>query len=61
MDRLDGNLDLLIEQAPENLQQNNQGSTTKESNGEQETEETMNEQEDIEDPNLGNTIGKKIS
>lgn len=34
MDRLDGNLDLLIEQAPENLQQNNQGSTTKESNGE---------------------------
>lgn len=62
MDKLDGNLDLLLEEGDQNLPHDG-NSTIEEAIGQQANQETLNEEEEeeeeIEDPDLANTKGKK--
>nr|BAC10390.1 far-red impaired response-like protein [Oryza sativa Japonica Group]BAD31841.1 far-red impaired response-like protein [Oryza sativa Japonica Group] len=61
IDNLDSNLDLIIEDAAQNQASIDESNTVENTSEDQAEKETTNEQEDIQDPDIANTKGKKIS
>lgn len=59
IDNLDSNLDLIIEDAAQNQASIDESNTVENTSEDQAEKETTNEQEDIQDPDIANTKGKK--